>query len=394
MIQRTAESELKSLATHYKAVAVVGPRQSGKTTLVRFAFADKPYVNLENPDIRNFATEDPRGFLSNYPDGAILDEAQRVPSLFSYLQQILDDSSSNGLFIITGSNNFLLQENISQSLAGRIGYLNLMPLSIEEINDTNLKPNTLMFKGGYPAIYNQSIDVSKWYANYIRTYVERDVRLLKNISDLATFERFLRLCAGRIGQLLNMSNLAIETGVDVKTISSWISVLETSFLVFRLQPYHENFNKRVVKMPKLYFYDTGLAIALLGFENERHLDMHHYRGNLFENLIIVDFLKKRFNAGKTNNLFFWRDNIGNEVDLLLVDGARKIPVEIKSGQTITNDYFKGILYWNKMTQTQGGYIVYGGESTQKRGNGITVLPYKTATEICGKGWALSFENGI
>lgn len=375
MIQRTAESELRYLAAHYKAVAVVGPRQSGKTTLVKYVFADKPYVSLENPDTRSFATEDPRGFLSNYPEGAILDEAQRVPSLFSYLQQILDESSLNGLFIITGSNNFLLQENISQSLAGRIAYLNLLPLSIEEIKGYELKVDTLLFKGGYPAIYNQDIDVTKWYSNYISTYVERDVRLIKNITDLATFERFLKLCAGRIGQLLNISSLAIETGVDVKTISSWISVLETSFIAFRLQPYHENFNKRVVKMPKLYFYDTGLAIALLGFENERHLETHPFRGNFFENMIIVEFLKKRFNAGKSGNLFFWRDNVGNEVDLLLADadGSSKIPVEIKSGQTITNDYFKGILYWNKMTQTQGGYVVYGGAASQIRGNGIKVL---------------------
>ena len=375
MIQRTAESELRYLAAHYKAVAVVGPRQSGKTTLVKYVFADKPYVSLENPDTRSFATEDPRGFLSNYPEGAILDEAQRVPSLFSYLQQILDESSLNGLFIITGSNNFLLQENISQSLAGRIAYLNLLPLSIEEIKGYELKVDTLLFKGGYPAIYNQDIDVTKWYSNYISTYVERDVRLIKNITDLATFERFLKLCAGRIGQLLNMSSLSIETGVDVKTISSWISVLETSFIAFRLQPYHENFNKRVVKMPKLYFYDTGLAIALLGFENERHLETHPFRGNFFENMIIVEFLKKRFNAGKSGNLFFWRDNVGNEVDLLLADadGSSKIPVEIKSGQTITNDYFKGILYWNKMTQTQGGYVVYGGAASQIRGNGIKVL---------------------
>ena len=375
MIQRTAESELRYLAAHYKAVAVVGPRQSGKTTLVKYVFADKPYVSLENPDTRSFATEDPRGFLSNYPDGAILDEAQRVPSLFSYLQQILDESSLNGLFIITGSNNFLLQENISQSLAGRIAYLNLLPLSIEEIKGYELKVDTLLFKGGYPAIYNQDIDVTKWYSNYISTYVERDVRLIKNITDLATFERFLKLCAGRIGQLLNMSSLSIETGVDVKTISSWISVLETSFIAFRLQPYHENFNKRVVKMPKLYFYDTGLAIALLGFENERHLETHPFRGNFFENMIIVELLKKRFNLGKPGNLFFWRDNVGNEVDLLLADadGSSKIPVEIKSGQTITNDYFKGILYWNKMTQTQGGYVVYGGAASQIRGNGIKVL---------------------
>lgn len=381
MIKRKAESELRALALQYKAVAVVGPRQSGKTTLVRWVFSDKPYVNLENPDIRLFATEDPRAFLSNYPGGAILDEAQRVPTLFSYLQQILDESASNGLFIITGSNNFLLQENISQSLAGRIGYLNLLPLSIEEIDDKNIKSDTLMFKGGYPAIYDQSVEVSKWYSNYIRTYVERDVRMLKNISDLGTFERFLKLCAGRVGQLLNMSSLAVETGVDVKTVSSWISVLETSFLVFRLQPYHENFNKRVVKMPKMYFYDTGLAISLLGFDSDRHLNLHPFRGQLFENMVVVEFLKRRFNEGKTNNLFFWRDNVGNEVDLLLVDGATITPVEIKSGQTITTDYFKGIQYWNKISQTQGGYIVYGGESQQKRGNGITVVPYNSISEV-------------
>lgn len=375
MIQRTAESELRALASQYKAVAVVGPRQSGKTTLVRWVFKDKPYINLENPDTRLFATDDPRAFLSNYPNGAILDEAQRVPELFSYLQQILDESATLGLFIITSSNNFLLQENISQSLAGRIGYLNLLPLSIDEIDNVSLTPDTLMFNGGYPIIYNQQIDVSKWYSNYIRTYVERDVRLLKNISNLNTFEKFLRLCAGRIGQLLNMSNLAIETGVDVKTISAWISVLETSFLVFKLQPYHENHNKRVVKMPKLYFYDTGLAMALLGFENENHLNLHPYRGQIFENMVILEFLKKRFNKGKSNNLYFWRDNVGNEVDLIIADGSTITPVEIKSGQTITNDYFKGIQYWNKISKTEGGYVIYGGNTEQKRGGGITVLPY-------------------
>ena len=304
MIQREAEAEIRALAKQFKAVAIVGPRQSGKTTLVRHIFRDKPYANLENPDLRMYATDDPRGFLSNYPDGAVLDEVQRVPHLFSYLQQILDEKSINGLFVLTGSNNFLLQEQISQSLAGRVGYLNLLPLALSEINDYQSNSNQLMFKGGYPVLYNENTDPSKWYANYIRTYIERDVRMVKNITDLITFERFLRLCAGRIGTLLNMSSLAVETGVDVKTISAWISVLETSFVVFRLQPFHENFNKRIVKMPKLYFYDTGLAIALLGIENPRQVELHPYRGHLFENMVIVDFLKKRYNAGKSNNLFF------------------------------------------------------------------------------------------
>jgi len=380
MIQREAEIEVRTLACQFKAVAVVGPRQSGKTTLVRSIFNDKPYANLENPDLRLYAIEDPRGFLSNYPDGAVLDEVQRVPELFSYLQQILDEAATNGMFILTGSNNFLLQEHISQSLAGRVGYLNLLPLTLNEINDRQSNSNQLIFKGGYPALYNERIDPTKWYSNYIRTYIERDVRMIKNITDLVTFERFLRLCAGRIGQLLNMSSLAVETGVDVKTISAWISVLETSFVLFRLQPYHVNFNRRVVKMPKLYFYDTGLAIALLGIENPVQIELHPFRGSLFENMFIVNVLKTRYNAGKANNIYFWRDSLGNEIDLLIQSGDRLIPVEIKSGQTVTNDYFKGILFWNKITKTEGGCVVYGGEMMQNRSNGIKVIPFRDFSE--------------
>jgi len=374
MINREAEFELRTLSGQFKAVAVIGPRQSGKTTLVRLVFNEKPYANLENPDIRRFAMDDPRGFLSNYPQGAVLDEIQRVPELFSYLQQILDETKSNGLFILTGSNNFLLQESISQSLAGRVGYLYLLPLSLQEINDKELNSNQLMLKGGYPALYNETSDPAKWYPNYIRTYIERDVRMIKNINDLYAFERFLRLCAGRIGQLLNMSSLAVEVGVDVKSISSWIGILETSFIIFRLQPYHANFNKRIVKMPKLYFYDTGLALALLGVENVGQLTLHPFRGSLFENMVIVDFLKKRYNSGKLNNLYFWRDNVGNEIDLLIKNGEQRLPVEIKSGQTITNDFFKGIHFWNKMTQTEGGIVIYGGDMVQRRSNGISVIP--------------------
>ena len=381
MIKREAETELLILANQFKAVAVIGPRQSGKTTLVRMVFKDKPYANLENPDIRKFAMEDPRGFLSNYPKGAVLDEIQRVPELFSYLQQILDDSTTNGLFVLTGSNNFLLQESISQSLAGRVGYLFLLPLSLQEINDQEFNINQLIFKGGYPALYNETTEPAKWYPNYIRTYVERDVRLIKNITDLFAFERFLRLCAGRIGQLFNMSNLAIEVGVDVKTISSWIGILETSFIVFRLQPYHANFNKRIVKMPKLYFYDTGLAVALLGVENAEQLKLHPFRGSLFENMVVINFLKKRYNSGKSNNLFFWRDNVGNEIDLIIESGQKLFPVEIKSGQTITTEFFKGITFWNKMTQTEGGIVVYGGDMMQKRSNGVTVVPLNALNTI-------------
>lgn len=376
MIKREAEQELRDLAQTFKAVAVTGPRQSGKTTLVKYVFPTKPYVNLENPDMRLFATEDPRGFLSTYPQGAVLDEVQRVPQLFSYLQEVLDKSTSNGLFILTGSNNFLLQENISQSLAGRVAYLTLLPLSISEINISE-NADSFMFKGGYPVIHHQNTDPTKWYANYIRTYIERDVRQIKNISNLADFEKFIRLCAGRIGQLLNMSNLAVEVGVDVKTIGSWLSVLETSFVVFRLQPYHQNFNKRIVKMPKLYFYDTGLALVLLGINDVSQVRLHPFRGAVFENLVILEMLKDRLNKGKQSSMYFWRDNTGNEIDLIIEEGGKLFPFEVKSGQTVINDYFKGLLFWNKISGTLGGTVIYAGNSAQIRSNKIKVIPFSS-----------------
>lgn len=376
LLTRTAEKELRTLAGQFKAVAVVGPRQSGKTTLVRMAFPDKAYVSLENPDTRRFAIEDPRGFIAGYPDGAILDEIQRTPDIFSYLQQVLDENKGKGRFIITGSNNFLLQENISQSLAGRVGYLYLLPLSINELPKHNLSVNEQIHKGFYPAMYEQEgqTEVGKYYLNYIRTYIEWDVRLIRNVTDLYAFERFLRLCAGRTGQLLNMNSLAVETGVDNKTIGAWLSVLEASFVVFRLQPYHKNYNKRIVKMPKLYFYDTGVASALLGIENPDQLALHPFRGGLFENMIIVDFLKSRYNKGKPNNLYFWRDSLGTEIDLLVEKANSLLPIEIKSGQTITDDYFKSMSAWLRISGMEKGWVIYAGDEKQVRSNGITVLP--------------------
>lgn len=373
MIPRKSTKELLALSKRFKSVAVIGPRQSGKTTLVRNVFPNKAYVSLENPDTRNFALEDPRGFLAMYPQGAILDEVQRTPQIFSYLQQILDESDTKGLFILTGSNNFLLQENISQSLSGRIAYLFLMPLSFDEPESTDV--NQFLFRGGYPGIYNDSIEPFRFFPNYIRTYIERDVRLLKNIVDLTAFERFLRLCAGRIGQLLNMSSLAVEVGVDVKTISSWIGVLEASFILFRLLPHHKNFNKRLVKMPKIYFYDTGLACSLLGISNIQVLDTHPLRGSLFENMVITEFLKENFSRGSSGNLFFWRDNTGNEIDLILDQDNKLTPVEIKSGQTITDEYFKNLRFWAKLSGSESGYVVYGGQDFQKRSNGVNVIPF-------------------
>ena len=375
-INRNSEKELLALSMQYRAVAVVGPRQSGKTTLVRQVFPDKTYVNLENIDTRRFAMEDPRGFLSGLSEGAIINEIQRVPELFSYLQQILDENPVKGLFILTGSNNFLLQEKISQSLTGRVGYLFLLPLSLTELGKPLPATSELIFRGFYPELYaERSMDAGKYYDNYIRTYVERDVRLIKNIVDLYAFERFIRLCAGRTGQLLNINSLAIEVGVDNKTINSWLSVLETSFITFRLQPFHKNYNKRIVKMAKLYFYDVGLASSLLGIENKEQLALHPLRGNLFENLVVCEFLKTRFNQGKRNNLFFWRDNVGTEIDLLIEHTDRLLPVEIKSGQTITDEYFKSLNRWLKISGIDEGYVIYAGNQIQNRSNGITVLPY-------------------
>ncbi len=376
MIKRNAERELINLARQYKAVAVIGPRQSGKTTLVKAIFKYKPYVNLENPDTRQFAIEDARGFLAQFPDGVIIDEAQRVPELFSYLQQILDDSNEKGKFIITGSNNFLLQQNISQSLAGRIGYLTLLPFSTSEIqNILTTGIDDVLFKGMYPPLYDTNFEIEKWYSNYIRTYVERDVRLIKNITNLFIFERFIKLCAGRIGNLLNINSLAIETGVDSKTISSWIGLLESSFIAFKLQPHYKNFNKRMVKMSKLYFYDTGLACSLLGIQKADSLTNHMYKGALFENFVIVEMLKERYNSAKSNNLYFWRDNTGHEVDLIIDNDSDLYPIEIKSGKTITNEYFKGIEFWNKISSTSKGTIIYAGDNSQKRSDGVIVLPW-------------------
>lgn len=381
MILREAHKELLNLSKQYKAVAIVGPRQSGKTTLVKAVFLDKPYISLENPDIRGFAIEDPRGFLDQFPKGAILDEVQRTPELFSYLQQVLDEKTEAAQFILTGSNNFLMQQNIFQSLAGRVGYLTLLPFSISEIKDSLPKTiNEILFKGFYPPLYDTVFETQKWFLNYIRTYVERDVRQLKNIENLVVFERFMKLCAGRVGQLLNKNALAIEVGVDSKTIESWIGILEASFILFRLKPHHNNFNKRIVKMPKLYFYDVGLASALLGVQNANQLDLHPFKGSLFENMVVVELLKQRLNKGESNNLYFWRDSKGNEIDVIMDNFDVLTPIEIKSGKTITKDYFKGLKYWNTISGFTGGKIVYGGQDYQKRSNDIEVIPLTLLNE--------------
>jgi len=379
MIERVATARLKKMGNTFRAVAVVGPRQSGKTTLCKLVFPNKPYVSLENPDIWEFSKADPRGFLSQYSNGAILDEVQKAPHLFSYLQQILDETKKRGLFILSGSNNFLLQENISQTLAGRIGYLQLLPLSLTEIANKYSLPTQFYqtaFKGGYPEILSRKINALDWYPNYINTYLERDVRQLRNISNLSLFLKCLRLCAGRTGQILNMASLGNDCGVDAKTINSWLSILQSSFIIYLLKPYHNNFNKRSIKSPKLYFYDTGLACSLLGIEKYNQISTHALKGALFENLIVIDMLKQRMNNGLPDNLYYWRDKTGNEVDIVMDTATKLTAIEVKAGETINSDYFKGLDYFNSVS---GGLVkkilVYNGKENQIRRNNTYIKPW-------------------
>lgn len=376
MIQRIASSKIIQLAGVFKVVAVTGPRQSGKTTLVKNLFPDKIYVSLENPDTRRFALEDPRGFLKLYESGAIFDEVQRTPELFSYLQEVLDTSSEPGRFILTGSNNFLLQQNISQSLAGRVAILNLLPFSVTELFEDRMEvqnESDLMVKGLYPPIYDLGIPPQDWFPNYLRTYIDRDVRQIKNITDLIVFERFVRLLAGRTGQELNLTSLAVETGVDTKTIQSWIGILESSFIIYLLRPHYKNFNKTLVKRPKIYFYDTGLVCSLLGIVTSNQLSLHPLRGSLFECLVVTELLKKRTNAGRQIDLYYWRDKTGHEVDIIIDNGITMMPVEIKLGKTINGEFFKNLTYWNKLSELKRGIIAYTGEQEEKRSTGIDVL---------------------
>jgi predicted AAA+ superfamily ATPase len=380
MIQRIAKVKLIDLASKFKAVAVTGARQTGKTTLVKQVFKSKPYVSLENPDTRNFALEDPRGFLQTYPNGAILDEVQRVPALFSYLQEVLDNSKVKGLFILSGSNNFLLQQTIYQTLAGRVGYINLLPFSISELKKAKLlstDDDTLMLKGFYPPIYDQEIPPADWCPNYIRTYIEKDVRQIKNITDLIVFERFIKLLAGRSGQELNNSALAVETGVDVKTIQSWIGILESSFIIYLLKPHHKNFNKTIVKRPKVYFYDSAIVCYLLGIRDNSQLQTHPLRGAIFEGMVVTELIKKRTNAGLPINLFYWRDKTGHEIDIIIDNAGKLLPIEIKSGKTINTEFFKNMDYWSDLSKVKKSMVLYAGSQNQKRSNGRETLNWRS-----------------
>jgi predicted AAA+ superfamily ATPase len=385
MINRTAATRLAKLAKTFRSVAVAGPRQSGKTTLCKTVFPKKPYISLENPDTLEFSKTDPRGFLGQFKNGAILDEIQRAPHLFSYLQQVLDETKKKGLFILTGSNNFLLQENISQSLAGRIAYLQLLPLSLQELKDSKKEKPAYawhILNGGYPEVIAKMINPADWYSGYINTYVERDVRQLKNISNLSQFTKLLKLCAGRTGQILNLTSLSNDCGIDQKTVAAWLSVLQSSYIIYLLRPYHGNFNKRIIKTPKLYFYDTGVACSLLGISNVKQITTHAAKGGLFENMIVSELLKERFNTGATDNLYYWRDKTGNEVDIVLDNAGKLTAMELKAGETISQDFFKGIEYFAALNNSPiKKILVYGGKEEQERSSGIIVKPWNKLNEL-------------
>lgn len=374
MIERVLKTKLLEMAAKYPIVTVTGPRQSGKSTLLKTSFPDYKYVSLEDPDMRLFATDDPRGFLATYPDKTVIDEVQRVPSLFSYIQTHTDKENKEGMYMLAGSHNFLLMENVNQSLAGRTAILKLLPFSHHEMSFGNILPTAVdeeIFKGAYPRIYDKDIAPIDYYPYYIQTYVERDVRLMKNIGDLSKFIRFIKLCAGRIGQLLNLSSLANECGVAVSTISTWISILEASYICYLLKPDHNNYAKRLVKTPKLYFYDTGLACSLLDIRSPEQVSTHFLRGGLFENLVINEIIKESYNKGEEPNLTFWRDSTGNEVDLLRTIEGKQYAYEIKSGATYSSDFFKGISKWAKLSGAtlEQCFAIYNGDKNMKTSQG-------------------------
>lgn len=366
MIGRTLKSKLTEMSTKYPIVTLTGPRQSGKSTLLKNSFPDYKYVSLEDPDMRLFATDDPRGFLTTYPDKTIIDEVQRVPSLFSYIQTHTDKENKEGMYLLAGSHNFLLMENVNQSLAGRTAILKLLPFSHHEMDEGKILPSNInneIFTGAYPRIYDKGINPNDYYPFYIQTYVERDVRLLRNIGDLSKFIKFLKLCAGRIGQLLNISSLANECGISVTAATNWLSILEASYICYLLKPDYNNYAKRLVKTPKLYFYDTGLACSLLDIQNAEQITTHFLRGGLFENLVINEFVKECYNKGIEPSLSFWRDSTGNEVDLLRTTGGKQYAYEIKSGATYSPDFFKGISKWAKLANaaTEQCFVIYNGD---------------------------------
>ncbi|MCP4715666.1 MAG: ATP-binding protein [Deltaproteobacteria bacterium] len=398
MIPRNIAFHIKKYAREYPLVALVGPRQSGKTTLVRHLFPGHTYLSLENIDLRHRAQNDPRGFLADYNGPVIIDEAQRVPDLFSYLQEQVDMQDIPGRYVLTGSQQFLLMEKISQSLAGRIVTFKLMPFSVTELcgfqsdktpadifapkkrqrsplDDQDIY--SLLFTGFYPRIHDKHLTASKWLENYVLTYVERDIRNLVNVSNLMLFENFLKMCAGFCGQLLNYASLSNALGVSQPTIKSWISLLETSGIIFLLRPHYRNFSKRLIKTPKLYFVDTGLLCFLLSIRKPDELKNHPLYGNIFENFVISEFYKRISHVAETPPLYFWRDKTGNEIDLIVEQGTKLLPIEIKSSRTFSTDFVTGLEKWCRLkgNDCESGFVVYGGDELIGKSSMFAAVPW-------------------
>ncbi len=380
LIQREIIPAINLLVDKYPIIAVTGPRQSGKTTLLKSMFPEYRYVSLENPDVRSFATTDPNGFLKEYSEYVILDEVQHVPTLFSYLQTKVDGSKLMGQFILSGSQNFHLVQNITQSLAGRVAMFKLLPFDIQELNAAGLLQENYtdnLVKGFYPAIFDREIPSKIFYSNYVQTYIQRDVSELIAIKDLRLFQNFLSLCATRAGQLLNLSSLANECGITQPTAKSWLSALESSYILFLLPPYFKNFSKRIVKTPKLYFYDTGLLCYLLKLDSAEQIQLTDFKSSLFENMMIAEYVKRMHHCNQLNDTWFWRDVAGNEVDLIIQAGPTQDAVEFKATQTIMPNLFKGLNFYEKISgkTNLNKYLVYGGDESQKR-TAAAIVPWK------------------
>lgn len=377
MIKREIEPALRRLLRGFPVVTVTGPRQSGKTTLARAVCADKPYLSLEDPDVRRMALDDPRAFLGRLPDGAVLDEVQRAPEIFSYLQTRVDSDRRTGLFLLTGSQQFGLMSAIAQSLAGRTAFVELLPFSVNELERAGIHPpglDAMLLAGGYPPLYDRRLLPHDWFPAYVTAYVERDLRQLLKVQDLDLFQRFVRLCAGRSGQILNLSSLATDCGITHNTAKAWISVLEASYILFLLPPHHANFSKRLIKSPKLYFHDTGLLCWLLGIRDVEQLATHPLRGSIFETMVVSELVKTSLNKGERPAFHFWRDSNGNEVDLIVETGAKLVPIEIKSGLTLNRDFFVGLERWVALAGSRAvsPALIYGGTEVHER-KGIRVF---------------------
>ncbi|MDD5361096.1 MAG: ATP-binding protein [Ignavibacteria bacterium] len=385
MIKREITKRILSLSKKIPVITITGPRQSGKTTLAKSTFPDYRYISLENPDNLDFALSDPKGFLNTYNGKIIIDEAQHAPGLFSYIQTIVDEKKENGLFVLTGSQNFLLHAKISQSLAGRVIIFNLMPFSYNELKNTKYKIeklSELIVKGLYPRIYDSGLNPSDWYPSYIQTYLERDVRQILNVGDINAFRNFLRVCAGRCGQVLNLSSIGSDLGISYHTVRKWLSVLEQSYIACMLPPYYVNFNKRIIKSPKLYFYDTGLVCSLLGINSPEAFELHYLRGGIFESFVISELIKSKFNSGSSSEMYYWKDLNGNEIDCIISSGTQTKAIEIKSAETIKTDFFKTLKLWNKLDPENNNSLnlVYGGYENQNR-ESIKVYTWKECAKL-------------